>query len=139
MKRGWLILITSLLALSQLYAVLYILRLPAEIAQNLNLPLIIQISVSALWALIFVWADISLIRQRPRAVNRILYLIAVFVVYSLLRLLLFAQSDYDRQRFPFLLALVIFCTICFIVIRFSRIYRHHLVRKQTLENEIHDR
>jgi 4-amino-4-deoxy-L-arabinose transferase-like glycosyltransferase len=103
----WLIIVMLLLTLHQIGAILHALQIPSETAQSLSLPPSIQIIAASFWALIFAHTTISLLQRRRQIVKRAFLQIAVFIGYSVLRLFIFAQSDYDRQRLPFLLALTL--------------------------------
>lgn len=98
----WLIALLLLLVLLQLGAIINTLQISSDTAEKLSLSPIVQIVAGSLWALIFARTAFSLWRRSPRAVNRVFYWILVFIVYSVLRLLSFAQSDYDRRRWPIL-------------------------------------
>ena len=43
-----------------------------------------------------------LARRNGHAVRYTAWLFVLFILYSLLRLMIFAQADYDRGRLPFL-------------------------------------
>ena len=96
-----------LLTLHQLGAILHALRLPPEITPSLSLPPSVQIIAAGFWALIFTHTAISLLQRRKKIVKRAFLQVVVFISYSVLRLFIFTQSDYDRQRLPFLLALTL--------------------------------
>lgn len=104
-KRRGLIALMTLLAIIQAGSVVRLLRLPDGVANNMALSPTIQTIGSFFWALIFTWAAYSLLSGSHREVKRALWLLIGFILYSVLRLLLFAQADYDRQRFPFLIVM----------------------------------
>jgi hypothetical protein len=64
-----------------------------------------------LWMLIFAWAALRLLRSVPHARLHALYMLLVFALYSVLRQIIFARADYDRQRIPFLLAGLVFTAL----------------------------
>ena len=77
----------------------------------------LSIVTSIIWALTFTWLTISLIKRKEQSANRALWVLNGFVLYSALRLLIFTQADYDRQRLPLVLmiALIIFVTVQVII------------------------
>jgi prolipoprotein diacylglyceryltransferase len=128
-RRSWsLIVIIGLLLFSQAGAVLNALRIPSEVAHNLSLPPYVQVIAAIFWTLLFGWVAISLLRRNPLAVKRAFLSVVVFVAYSVLRVLIFAQSDYDRQRFPFLLALSLLLAV--LLVSVYMLYRHLCTRRR---------
>lgn len=101
-RTRWLIGLTAALALFQAGAVLQALNVPAEVAAQVSLPLIFQVVISAVWAVLTGWASWQLWHCKPSAGRNALWVLAGFSIYSLFRLLLFSQADYDRERLPFL-------------------------------------
>ncbi len=102
--RSWrMILLLVTLALFQAGAALQAITTPPDIAAQIHLPLGLQFVAGGLWALLFVFITVNLVRNQPRAHYLAFWSVLAFVTYSLLRLLLFAQADYDQQRQPFLL------------------------------------
>lgn len=97
-----LILITACLTLFQLGAVLRALQVPANLTAQISLPLPLEIVASGFWALVFALLTLNLIRLKAYAQRSTPWAIIGFIAYSAIRLLIFAQADYDRQRLPFL-------------------------------------
>ena len=104
-SRRLLLFVFVLLTLHQLGAVVTVLRLPDDVAASLSLPAWAQVVAGSVWTLVFGWTTVLLFRRMMRPM-RALWLLAVFILYSLLRLLLFAWADYDRQRLSFLFVVV---------------------------------
>jgi FtsH-binding integral membrane protein len=94
-----------LLALVQVGAAVRVLQLPPDVVDSLNLPASIQFAAGVIWALVFAAGAVSLWRRGQTALKRALWLLVVFMIYSAVRLAIFAQADYDRQRLPFVLGL----------------------------------
>lgn len=92
-----------LLTFSQIINVIRALTLPPEVSLFPQL----EFFASVLWALVFAWTTLRLVRSVPRANLYTLYVLFVFVIYSVLRQIIFARADYDRQRIPFLLAVLV--------------------------------
>lgn len=104
--RPWrLILLLTALALFQAGAALQAITTPPEIAAQIRLPLGLQFVAGALWALLFAFITVNLVRRQAQAITP--WALLGFVTYSLLRLLLFAQADYDQQRQPFLILITL--------------------------------
>jgi hypothetical protein len=102
-RHPFLILPCLILALFQILTAFQVLQLPGAVASALSIPVIVQIGLSAGWALLFFIAARSLYSRHPRSVRRAVGLISGFMLYSLLRLVIFARADYDRARLPFLI------------------------------------
>lgn len=102
-SRSWeLILLTVLLALFQLGAALRALAAP-PVPTSLSAAL--DFIAGGLWALLFAAITVNLLRGwalRPAILS-----ICGFVIYSLVRLLVFARADYDLNRLPFLVAITV--------------------------------
>ena len=99
----WLIGVVVLLLLFQIGAIINALQIPADLAKTLSLSPIIQVIAGVFWVLVFARVAFTLSKRTPTAVNRAFCWLMVFIIYSVLRLLSFAQSDYDRRRWPILI------------------------------------
>lgn len=100
--RPWrLIVLSTLMWVYQLAALLRSLTYPPALTAQLNLWQPLEILASGLWALIFAGLAVTLIRNRISRWTTWAFI--GFIVYSALRLYLFAQSDYDRSRLTFIL------------------------------------
>jgi prolipoprotein diacylglyceryltransferase len=62
----------------------------------------LEFAAGAFWALCAAVICSWLWRRRPDAAQKTVWLIGAFSLYSLARLVIYAQSDYDRGRLPFL-------------------------------------
>ncbi|MBZ0287603.1 MAG: hypothetical protein K8I30_08305 [Anaerolineae bacterium] len=118
-KRARLLMIlTALLAVVQIGAVARALRVPDAVAARISLPLPLEAIASLLWALLSLGVLMLLWKRERRARLYAAWLAVGFSIYSLIRLLLFSQADYDRGRFPFLLvviAVLLILPVAFIV------------------------
>lgn len=65
----------------------------------------LEFAAGTIWGALFGLASLELVRRRRRAVRVFAWLVIGFSLYSLGRLVVFAQADYDRQRLPFLVAI----------------------------------
>lgn len=97
-SRG-LALLTALIAIHQAITAVRVLQLPPELAATLTIPPPLEFIASSGWSLLFAWITFHLLLS---AHARTGWFLLAFVTYSLLRLFLFAQADYDQQRYPFL-------------------------------------
>ncbi len=100
-ERG-LIVVAALLALIQASAAWRALHVHDALAAQVSLLPGLEAAAGAGWALAAAWVTVMLLRRRPRARWYATGLLAGFALYSLGRLAVFAQADYDRQRLPFL-------------------------------------
>ena len=140
-RRSWaLIVVMGMLLLFQVGAVLNALRIPSETANNLSLPPYLQVIGGVFWALLFGQTAISLLRRNPLAVKRAFLYVMVFIAYNVLRLLIFAQSDYDRQRFPFLLAITLLFAVLLVsaFMLYRRLCLRRVAKNSTMENGAND-
>lgn len=108
--------LTGLLALTQVGAVVQAARVPADLAAQVSLLLPLEFVAAALWALVFALVTVAQFRRRPGALRSTVWALAAFLVYNLVRWLVFARADYDRDRLPFLLvsSLVLIILIAFL-------------------------
>ncbi len=84
-------------------------RLPAELVAAVQLPMALDFVASVFWALTFAGVVWGLVRAWPQAKRAAGFVSVGFVIYSVVRLIVFTQAAYDRQRLPFLglLALIL--------------------------------
>jgi hypothetical protein len=88
------------------------------LAARVNLPFPLEFIASLLWGLAALGVFALLWMRRREARLYAAWLAIGFSIYSLLRLLLFSQADYDRGRFPFLLvviAVLLFAPVAYLV------------------------
>jgi hypothetical protein len=113
-----LMMLTALLAVVQVGATVRALQVPDAVAARISLPLPLEAIASLLWVLLSLGVLALLWRRERRARLFAAWLAVGFSIYSLIRLLLFSQADYDRGRFPFLLvviAILLILPVAFIV------------------------
>lgn len=91
-----------LLAVFHVSAVLRILQTPSDTTARIALPLPLDGLASSVWAFFAILVSVRLLRGRSDG-RTILVLFTGFILYSIGRLAVFAQADYDRQRLPFLI------------------------------------
>jgi hypothetical protein len=103
-SRQWeLIVLSTLLALFQLGAALRALAVPPELRAQISLPAALEFVAGGLWALLFAAITVNLIQRR--ALRSAVLTFSGFVIYSLVRLIVFARADYDLHRLPFAAAI----------------------------------
>lgn len=111
-RPRWLIVIALTLAIYQGLAAINGLQQPGVLGIDLGQVGLLQVVTGVVWAVLFLTAAYRLFSHARRARQFFYVLLIAFVVYSLLRLILFAEADYDRQRLPFLILLTAFvCSI----------------------------
>lgn len=97
----WLAVLPLFLAVFQVNVALRALQTPGVIAAQIALPLLLDALASGWWAFFALWISWRLLRGRPGG-GQVIALFAGFTLYSVFRLALFAQADYDRHRLSFL-------------------------------------
>jgi hypothetical protein len=102
---------------------------------TLSVPAPVDALGQLVWAMLLGWVAWSLLRGVPQAVNRSIWLLSVFIIYDVLRLLAFSQADYDRQRLPLLLALIPLVLIILLCFRVVWGRSHNAERDENMENE----
>jgi hypothetical protein len=106
-RHPFLILICMSLALFQIITALQVLQLPDAVASAVSIPVAWQVGLSTGWSLLFFVAALTLFYRKRWSVRLAGALIVLFVLYSLLRLVVFARADYDRARLPFLMMITV--------------------------------
>lgn len=137
-RARWLIAALVGLAAIQLGMIVRLLQLPESIVEISALPIIAQIIINGVWIMAFSWAIIDLWRGHVESVKRALLLLIVFMIYSVLRLLIFAQADYDDQRLPFLIVITTVIVVSIGAVYGIGKYGHKANGKQKTENQTHD-
>lgn len=131
----WCIALFAGLALVQGGGLVRSLWLSGDAGITLSVPTPVDVLGHLVWTILLGWTAWGLLRNVPQAVNRSIWLLSVFIIYGVLRLLAFAQADYDRQRFPLLLALIPLVLIILLCSRAVRGRSHTADRDQIMENE----
>ena len=88
--------LTGALTLVQLGAMLRVATVPEVLARQISLLLPLEFVAAGVWALIFAYGTVNLIRSKRG--RPALLAVVGFVTYSTLRLLFFSQADYDQGR-----------------------------------------
>lgn len=102
-RVGLWVIIFILLILYQIIATIKVLQLQDTLHIRTSIPALFALGMSIIWVISFSGVTLALLRHK-RGASRFAMGVAVgFIVYNTLRLALFAQADYDRERLPFLL------------------------------------
>ena len=104
--RRWLLRISIVLALIQAGAIYNTLQRRADLDAQVHLSLPIELTASILWALIFTFIAFTLLQRKRHALRIALWGLIGFALYSVVRLALFTEAEYDRQRLPFLFIVI---------------------------------
>lgn len=123
-RSRWLTGLAALLAIFQASAAWRALNITDELRALVSLPTAPEFATGAAWALIWLLAAINLWRGRARARFYTACAGVGFAFYSLGRLAIFAQADYDRQRLPFL-TIIIFALSTILMIYINRSSKVH--------------
>jgi hypothetical protein len=119
-----------LLFLVQVGTIIELLTLPPDIVNELYFSRNAQMMIAVTWASVSLWVIMGIVRGKTYYSKHGLWIIYGLIVYSLLRLVLFAQADYDRQRVPFLVVLLGIFFVLGIVARYIRVV---VLRRSTNE------
>jgi len=98
-RNNWMtVVLLTLVGLFQLTHLITLLQLPTEIAAVIRLPVMIQIIIAGLW--IFLCGITMFLWRKPseNVVKLSNWLLLGFLIYTLARLIIFAQADYDIMR-----------------------------------------
>lgn len=98
----WLTALVGLLLFVQLGGLARSLQLSQTTLTALSMPQPLLFASYVVWIGAFGWGFLHMLRGADFAKRRALWLIGGFIIYSILRLGLFARAEYDEQRLPFL-------------------------------------
>lgn len=113
----WLTGVVLALAIIQGLGFVRSLRLASDIADTLSVSAALLATLQLAWSVALAWVGWGLLRCQRQAMNRSIWVLTVFIIYSALRLVVFSEADYDRQRFPLLLALTLLMPIILLMFR----------------------
>ncbi len=119
-KPGCWSLLAGFLLVFQIIQALFVLQLPERVQEATVFPVELQVLLALLWASLFASALVTLAKDKGSALRYTQLLVSVFILYSLLRLVVFAQADYDRSRLTFLAGL----TVCLLAVSIITWLRH---------------
>ncbi len=96
------------------------LNLADDISQRLTLPLPIEFVMSLIWAGLFSWGIIALIRHKSYAIRYTGWMTVGWLIYRWLRVAIFAQADYDQHRLVFSTGLTLLIVLPLVLILIRR-------------------
>ena len=99
-SRGVMLLV-GLLLLMQVGAVIRAIQLPTDLKSQLSLTQPTLIATALLWSVVFGWAFLQCVGGKKQAVNRALWVIYGFMLYSAGRLVIFARADMTVSVYRF--------------------------------------
>jgi hypothetical protein len=105
------VLLMAGLAVFQAASALQAATLTPDLAAQVALQPALAFTAGVLWALIFTLVVVNLLRRWRRGLLQAAWALLAFVIYSGARLILFARADYDRERLPFALLLLLLVSI----------------------------
>jgi hypothetical protein len=103
-RGGCLIFLLSLLGLFQILLASRVLE-DSIIYGEVRFPPAIQVGISLIWLVIILWTVQAVFRKQSYDVG--ITTIIAYLVFRLLQVVFFAQADYDRNRIPFLLLVMV--------------------------------
>jgi len=111
-RPKWHITIAIMIVIFEVISIVQTLQLPDSIRQQLTIIVNFQIVFGIIWSMVFLFALYFLLQRHPKAQRLTSWLVISFVGYRLLRLIVFVQADYDRQRLLFLsLFILLVCSV----------------------------
>jgi hypothetical protein len=103
-RAGCLLLLLTILGLFQILFAFRVLE-DSAIYGELSIAPAIHVGVSLIWLVIIIWAGQSVFRKQSLDLG--MSIIIAYLVFRLLQVIFFAQADYDRNRIPFLLLVMV--------------------------------
>lgn len=106
----WLIILTCFILLYQIFWFISVLQLPDDLKTKISLSIPYEMIVSFVVVIFFMNGLRALILTRSWAIGYTIGGIIFLWAMILLRLIVFVEADYDRQRLPFLI--MTFVMVC---------------------------
>ena len=116
----WLILYQSAIVLFHILSVWNVLNLADDVSQRLTIPLPIELVMSLIWAGLFAWGIIALIRHKSYAIRYTGWMTVGWLMYCWLRVAIFARADYDQQRLVLSTGLTLLIVLPLVVMLIQR-------------------
>lgn len=129
----WLISFTCFMMLYQILWLIRVLQLQENLKEQISLSVPLEIIMSFLIVTFFTYGLRALILKREWAIRYTIGIFSFQIGYSGLRLIAFAEADYDRQRLPFLI--IVFSIVCGLLM-LPKILRH--IHKSIREKNSYD-
>ena len=99
--------LTAFLALMQAVTAIRALQIPPELAALVSVPIALDFAAGVIWAVLAALVVAMLIQRHSAARLGAAWLWAGYLVYAALRWLLFVRADYDANRLPLLLVIMV--------------------------------
>ncbi len=107
-----LVVLTGGLTLYHIVLLIQTIQRPTVVEAVHSIPAWLQMGMALGWMVLFGWLALMVRRSPEKTVRWTLWMMVFFAIYRASRLFIFAQSDYDRGRLPFLgLLLLVFIVI----------------------------
>lgn len=106
----WIIIFTCFMMLYQIFWIIRVLQLSHNLQQQISLSVPLEVFVSISIVTFFTYGIRALICNHSWAMRYTMGVFCFQMGYSSLRLIAFAEADYDRQRLPFLI--IVFSIVC---------------------------
>jgi hypothetical protein len=117
---GCLLPISAVLGIYQIIFAFRVLHLSDIFTSSAVIPPAVHAMLSAVWGVALLWGALQVAQRKRSALPYTGWLIIAFVMYSLLRSILFAQTDYDQGRIPFLILITLAALIIPVLSLLSR-------------------
>lgn len=91
-----------LFVLFQMGAIVRMANLQPALASQISLIAPLELVAGVVWMALGAWVLMNLLRRKPGSAQQTAWIIIGFSIYSLIRLFLFSQAEYDRGRLLFL-------------------------------------
>lgn len=114
-KSGCWVLISAILALYQIILAIRVFILQQTFSDWQTLSPLWQGLLAVIWGVLFTGSTIELLRRKIDAVRYTSWLIIVFLVTGLMKMIIFTQGDYFRQRLPLLITASFILVVMLIV------------------------
>ena len=115
-----LVLVLIILITFQIIQAITVLNIQDVATLSLTFDANLQVAINGIWVILFTFGLIKLARSDEGTVRYIQWSLLGFMVYSIIRLVLLTQADYDRQR----LALIIIGGLLLIIALGGSIYHN---------------
>lgn len=129
----WLIILTCFMMLYQILWLLSVLQLEGELKTQISLSVPFEVIVSVAIVTFFTFSLRTLAGSSQRAMRYTIVGIVILSMTILTRLIIYAEADYDRQRLPFLIIIII--SVCCLTV-LPKILRH--IHKSTKGENSYD-
>jgi hypothetical protein len=103
-RGGCLLFLLTILGLFQILLAFRVLE-DSIIYGEVRFPPVVQVGISLIWLVIILWTVQAVFRKQSYDAG--ITTIIAYLVFRLLQVVFFAEADYDRNRIPFLLLVMV--------------------------------